>query len=90
MYNVWCEKSPLNSPLFGTSLAVQWLRLCLAMQVVQFRSLGQRTSSHMLQLNILHAALKNLAQQTNALKKKKLFPFKLTITYLFTDALAHS
>ena len=60
------------------------------MQVVQVRSLGQKTSSHMLQLNILHAARKDLAQQTNALKKKKkLFPFKL-LTYLFTDALAHS
>ena len=61
------------------------------MQVVQVRSLGQKTSSHMLQLNILHAARKDLAQQTNAFKKKKkkLFSFKL-LTYLFTDALAHS
>ena len=72
LYSIWYRKSPLNSPLFGTSLVVQWLRLCLSMQVVQVRCLGQRASSHMLQLNILHAT-QDLAQQTKALKKKSSF-----------------
>lgn len=89
LYSIWYRKSPLNSPLLGTSLAVQWLRLCLLMQVVQGRSLGQRTSSHMLQLNTPHAAQKDLAQQRKALKKK-LFPFKMIVTCSFTDAPAHS
>ena len=37
--------------MVGTSLAAQWLRICLALQGTRVRSLGGKPESHMLQSN---------------------------------------
>ena len=51
---------PCKELVTGTSLVVQWLRLCAPNARGQRSIPSQETSSHMLQLKIPHAATKSL------------------------------
>ena len=55
---------------FGTSLAVQWLRLCAPNAGCPGSIPGQVARSHMVQLKILHAT-RLLGSQINIKKKKR-------------------
>ena len=56
----------------GTSLVVQWLRLCAPYAGGPGSIPGQGTRSHVLQLKIPHSATKTWSSQINIFEKKKL------------------